>query len=342
MLKERISFYDNLKFLLIVFVVIGHFQYFILNLRLASSFYTYIYMFHMPLFIFITGFLSKKLTDKDDHFRLEKVLNFILIYLLFKLAIYFILNVVFKQNIEVSIVTERDTPWYLLALSLWLPMTFILKRIKVKYLLPVLFVISILAGYDTEISDVLCLSRVIVFYPYFLIGYYVSERQLDEFISKLHDKKNRIIFGAILVIVFLLTLLFPWIVCKLNSILTGQNPYIYTELPQSIPFAGALSRVSMYFIQIVMSLAVLSFIPRRKLFFTKYGERTMQVYVLHYLFILIFVNTKFHLSLMNFFGNFLPLVYSLLAIFLTFVLSNHFFKKIFDKISNISYQKFFE
>ncbi|HCS72995.1 MAG TPA: acyltransferase, partial [Clostridiales bacterium] len=59
-INERSYLLDNLKGLLIVFVVIGHFfdvwasKYF--NIRFI---YTFIYLFHMPCFIFISGYLTK-------------------------------------------------------------------------------------------------------------------------------------------------------------------------------------------------------------------------------------------------------------------------------------------
>ncbi|WP_052356695.1 acyltransferase family protein [[Clostridium] dakarense] len=55
-------FVDNLKVLLIFLVVFGHLieRYINTNDTLMGM-YMFIYTFHMPLFIFISGFLSKNI-----------------------------------------------------------------------------------------------------------------------------------------------------------------------------------------------------------------------------------------------------------------------------------------
>ena len=60
-LKERIYYWDNLKFILIAFVALGHFVE--VQINDFSNFkgaFLFIYLFHMPLFVFITGFFLKK------------------------------------------------------------------------------------------------------------------------------------------------------------------------------------------------------------------------------------------------------------------------------------------
>ena len=99
MKTDRIYFYDNLKFILITFVVIGHFLLHILDYQISKSLFLFIYAFHMPLFIFITGFLSKRLTDKNGNFRLERILGFMILYIIFKILIYVILKFIYNQDV---------------------------------------------------------------------------------------------------------------------------------------------------------------------------------------------------------------------------------------------------
>lgn len=58
---KRIYKWDNLKCFLIVMVVIGHFvnQYAPIS-NTMKSLSLFIYSFHMPLFIFLSGLLQKK------------------------------------------------------------------------------------------------------------------------------------------------------------------------------------------------------------------------------------------------------------------------------------------
>ena len=59
-LKKRYYLLDNLKVILIFFVVFGHvIEYYINDNSILMTLYIFIYIFHMPLFIFISGYLSK-------------------------------------------------------------------------------------------------------------------------------------------------------------------------------------------------------------------------------------------------------------------------------------------
>ena len=83
MTKERLAYFDNLKGVLIILVVIGH----LLEpcARLGSEglagfrVLDFIYMFHMPLFIFVTGLFSKGVF-RQGRFRAEVPLFYFAVY----------------------------------------------------------------------------------------------------------------------------------------------------------------------------------------------------------------------------------------------------------------------
>lgn len=80
--NKRIFVFDNIKALLIVLVVIGHAaDYYTKESDVMRMFFIYTYLFHMPSFIFIAG-LFNKLANLNDTFKLEKVANFLTLYLL--------------------------------------------------------------------------------------------------------------------------------------------------------------------------------------------------------------------------------------------------------------------
>ncbi len=57
---KRDAYYDNLKFWLITIVVVGHFVEFYINQNdVCKWLWYYIYIFHMPLFIFVTALFLK-------------------------------------------------------------------------------------------------------------------------------------------------------------------------------------------------------------------------------------------------------------------------------------------
>lgn len=89
--KGRILLYDTLKLLAILLVIIGHTTYINIKVKYGfgayfepeyySDFYKmmlkivqFIYQFHMPLFIFISGALFYKEINKEN-FSFENLLN---------------------------------------------------------------------------------------------------------------------------------------------------------------------------------------------------------------------------------------------------------------------------
>ena len=54
-IKQRNPYWDTLKAMLIVLVVLGH-----TGTAMGNKWLSVIYAFHMPLFIFISGYFSKK------------------------------------------------------------------------------------------------------------------------------------------------------------------------------------------------------------------------------------------------------------------------------------------
>lgn len=65
--KNRKYNYDNLKGILIFLVVVGHllYTYNYMNPKNAEKITLFIYTFHMPLFMIISGLFSNKKTSKE-------------------------------------------------------------------------------------------------------------------------------------------------------------------------------------------------------------------------------------------------------------------------------------
>ena len=65
--KFRVPKWDNLKFFLILCVVIGHFiERYVGELWVYRSLFAFIYTFHMPAFLFIAGLFSKRTVDTKN------------------------------------------------------------------------------------------------------------------------------------------------------------------------------------------------------------------------------------------------------------------------------------
>ena len=338
----RIYFYDNLKFILITLVVVGHFIQFFLNYDVLKGLFIFIYSFHMPLFIFVTGFFAKKIIDAPNDKRLNKILSYLILYFGYKIILFLVFKYGLNQPSEFYLFSEMETPWYLLACAVWIGIVGLLKNVKPLYLFVFSVIMCLFSGYDNSIGDLFCLSRVIVFFPFFLLGYYATKENMEKLINKLHNKKNMFISGLFVVLCVILCLYFANEIYFLRPLFTGRNPYINIDFPVDILMTGALFRLIWLIFCIFLSIAIMSLIPKREVFFTKFGSRTLQVYVLHYFLAIIIGNSFIGRFLVDVVSAWLPVLLVILAIIVSFILSLKIFEKPFAKILKLDFKKIYK
>ena len=161
--KHRLYYMDNLKCLLIFLVVLTHFLLERTQVEL-STFVKLIYCFHMPVFVFISGFFSKS-ESSTSHTKLIKLL-----------IIYVLSNAVFTIMMGIAGTMQLVTPffitWYLIALVVWRIMAKHLA--KIKGILPITIILAILCGFFPDVTNVLAISRIICFLPFFMAGYLLN------------------------------------------------------------------------------------------------------------------------------------------------------------------------
>ena len=105
-IKERDYFFDNLRFIFILLVVVAHFISPLSNIYTIKFLYRYIYIFHMPGMIFISGYFAKS-SVKDGKLIKNKVFNFIMLYIIFQI-IFTLIN-----SGKFSIYHAQSGLWYL-------------------------------------------------------------------------------------------------------------------------------------------------------------------------------------------------------------------------------------
>ena len=81
--------------------------------RLMETINFWIYSFHMPAFIFVSGLFSKHAIKQRKYLRL---LSFVWLYLLAKLLIT-LANFAFANKMNFDLLNETGVPWYLLSLA---------------------------------------------------------------------------------------------------------------------------------------------------------------------------------------------------------------------------------
>lgn len=324
--KERDYFWDNLKFMLILLVVIGHFvDYHTSSSQIMKNIFLWIYSFHMPLFIFVSGYFAKSTINKE-RFKIERICSYTVLYVSLKYVLAFVYKYVSNSStITINLLTESAVPWYLMAMIIWLGITNCIKDVKPRYTLMISFILSCIVGYDKNIRDYLALSRVVVFYPFFLSGYYINK----DGITKILNSKKLKIFALLTIGVSIFAVcFFGKELYILRPFFTGRNPYAFIN----IHFTGVFYRIIAFIISACMSVSILILTPKQKTIYSSFGSRTLQVYFLHALLLPLYNNSSLKQHITDLFPNKLPIICVLIGVAVTVVLSLKIFEFPFKKI----------
>lgn len=318
----RIYYFDNLKFVLIFLVVFGHFiSPFVEKSHIAKSLWIFIWSFHMPLFIFISGYLAKNAIAKRDK---NKIFNFLILYVLLKFVI-FIIQVLYGLEPKLSLFKVSDIPWYLMAMAVWYIISMLTQKLDKNKVLIISILLALIIGYDKDFRDFLALSRILVYYPFFLLGTMIGKDK----IQKLTGNKVYKFISIILLLGFMaICLIFTDKIYFIRPLLTGRNSYY--SLNNNIEYFGLVFRIVSYILAVIISVSVMALIPKGKTFFSKMGSRTLAVYFLHAIVTEIFEQEGIWLHVYQCF---------ILSLIVTFVFSLKWFSIPFNKILKLNLYK---
>ncbi|MGP4106216.1 acyltransferase family protein [Virgibacillus sp. L01] len=273
---ERNAFFDNAKVFLIFLVVFGHMiQPFTDGSRGMNSLYLWIYTFHMPAFIFLAGFFAKGSGNKKYITNLAKKL--LVPYIIFQVlytVYYFFIG---KEGWQAGVFYPHWSLWFLFSLFSWHILLYWFKKIPAVFSVITAITIGLAVGYFGEIGHTFSLSRTFVFFPFFLMGYWLTQNH----VMWIKHKSAKIASVAIMVTVAVAIYMAP----EFNSgwLLASKS---YSDLGQ--PEFGLFARSLVYLTSAIMAFSVLAWIPKTQNKFTKFGTRTLYVYLLHGFFIQFF------------------------------------------------------
>lgn len=258
---------DNLRAILIILVVWGHLLTSMKgDYNSLRSIYIFIFFFHMPAMVFVSGYFSK---------NLEKIRSnaFVTIF-----VPYLILNV-FNYAYKMFIIHEKFSGyrffkpywglWYLLALFFW---KFFLKDlVKIRFVLPLSFAFALVSGFSKEFSDYMALGRIVCFLPFFLLGYYCK----TEYIEKIR-RLPKIISVFIVAAVGAGSMYFA-----VHRWFKVENLFLRRPYPEDVQLKGMLLRILVYIVAVAMIFAITNLMTSKKTILTYIGSSTMTVYILH-------------------------------------------------------------
>ena len=261
---------DNIKVLLIFLVVFNHliaFQLVKVDVVVRYVWYA-ITIFHMPAFVFMSGYLSKKPQDV-----LRNVKNLLIPYILgYSLTWY--AYIWLGKSMDYELLRPSGTVmWYVLALFAYRLTIEALG--KVRFIVPISIIFALWAGTRPEFTTYLSTSRIVVFFPFFVAGY-LWKSDYTKIVRKFKGKWVLVpISGLLLYGIpnFMIANEMP------VDILRGNHSYQVSGMDD---VTGMLIRLLMYLVSFVLVLTFLALMPDRKLPITFVGRNTMGIYFFHY------------------------------------------------------------
>lgn len=261
---------DNAKVILIFTVIFGHLiEPFVKDHTSIKTLYIWLYSFHMPAFILISGMLSH---EKFSHRHLLKLIKAILIpFIIFNLF-YELAHFVTAK--ETSRYFQNIIPywvmWYLLSLFIWRSTLPIIK--KVPFYLPLSIIPALLIGLITDVHELFGLSRTFYFWPIFLLGHKLT----PEFTNSKAFKKTPVF----LCILFLITIYFIFGELQNLNYKIFYGDLSYSKLKYE-PLFGIVSRLSFIVLSVMASLAVIRLTPQTTYIPAKLKQNTLYAYLWH-------------------------------------------------------------
>lgn len=222
----------------------------------------------MPAFVFVSGYFGKRSSAKS----VTAILKLLFLFYIFNGALGLIMG--FDSLLE-----PVYSYWYLMALIIWRLTAHYLSRIK--GIVVALFAIAIIIGFCPSIDNTLALSRTIGFYPFYMLGYKLSETRSKSFENKKYS--IRAFYGMIcLSIVLVAVLCFILVIKYEDRVFSIVN---YKSMKDII------RRLLFFSVSIVMIMTLRCFSINKKVpFLSMIGKNSLWIFLFHRPFTIVISN----------------------------------------------------
>ena len=169
--------------------------------------------------------------------------------------------------------SQSGAPWYLFAMIVWYLTIPVIRKYKEIPVLIVTVALAPIAGYFKNIGDFLCMSRILVFGPFFYLGYYMEQPVLERALRPVY--RRVVVPAAVAICAGILA--FGSKVKKMSLAWSMKTFPIMNWMMWEGPVCPSGTddcRVSDFVGDYV-------FVPRGKTCLSVIGQNTMPVYMLH-------------------------------------------------------------
>jgi len=267
----RDAYVDAVKSILILLVVFGHLIEPYSFRPDIESIYKFIYSFHMPLFAFVSGLLTKQYESRRDLYH--SVLPIVVLLVVFDL-IYELVNFLVTGSTSwyLRVFSPYWLLWYFLSLATWRLVSPVFFRLSFPITVSVLVSVTFLLV--PQIGYPLSIARTLSFLPFF-VGGLVYGRKIISWIKHHNTGKWLIIAVFVLIGIFLIVPRFD------VRMLWGS--FSYAQMGYHGP-SGIMQKLSVLLISSIGVFSILMFARYSSLLIT-FGVASLSIYVWHGFFI---------------------------------------------------------
>ncbi len=266
---SRDPWLDNAKMALVLLVVVGHMWALLPADGTGGWLYDFLYLWHMPAFVFLSGYLSRAFTLAPD--RMWQVATSLVVpYLFFEAALGAFRLWVGGEQLDDLFADPHFPLWYLVALAVWRFLTPLFRPLWGG--VAVAIAISLAGGFvDGDPSRWLDLARILGFLPFFVLGLKATPERL----AWLQGRFPAVLgVGVLGVLALVATDLERWA----SRATLYYRPY---DLTDDTALTAVLTRLAVIAAGVAGGFAFLTLVPRVGGWFTRMGAATMIVYLFH-------------------------------------------------------------
>lgn len=266
--KTRDPYFDNAKFLAIVLVVFGHAIEPLRDAPAAHALYLFVYMFHMPVFIIITGYFSRSFAFSAGKAR-KLITNLAVPYVIFETAYSVFRWAAGGKELEISLLAPVWLTWFLMAAFFWRLSTPVWRQLRWPVSIAIL--VALLSGMS-ELPNTFTMHRTFGLLPFFVIGLKLEPEHFALLRRPACRRAAAVVLLAGLIVAFAVhdRMTIEWAYWRHGNDYLGVSEV-----------TGTVMRLGMLAASLVLSAAFLALVPARGTWFSGLGAATLYAYLLH-------------------------------------------------------------